>query len=123
MANGNNIFIVPGLTASADLSAKQYHIAKVSGARTVTFAAAAGEGFGVLQNAPTSGLTADVGTVGATKVVVGAAVAAGAKLTSNAAGRAVTATAGQKYILLALEAGGADGDIITAIYESDTVAV
>lgn len=55
---------------------------------------------------------ADIRLEGISKVVAGAAVAAFAPVTSNASGRAITATTGQRQAGVALEAASANGDII-----------
>jgi len=64
-------------------------------------------------------LTADAGSIvadvrieGISKVVAGAAVAIGAPVTSNASGRAVTATTGQRGAGVALQTAAANGDLI-----------
>lgn len=105
----------PGvLTASADLSAKQWLFVKVSGAGTVTVCAASTDvPVGVLQNKPTSGQEAEIDMDGITKVVAGAAVSAGAEVMSDANGKAITAaTAGNRIAGVALSAAGGAGEII-----------
>ena len=104
------------LTASADLSAKQYHAVKVSGALTVGLTSAAGEVcLGILQNAPASGYVADVMCSGVSKVISGAAIAAGAKLMAGADGRIITAaTTGSHVIGFALEAAANANEYISA---------
>lgn len=65
-------------TASADLSAKQYHFVKMSGAGTVDVTAAiTDKTIGVLQNTPKSGQAAEVVVFGITKVVADGILAAG----------------------------------------------
>lgn len=107
--------ILKGLTASADNTGKQYYCMKFSAANTVTVTAAIADAMGVLQNKPDSGEPADVlfGD-GEGLVLASAVIAAGAQLQSTAAGKAVTAVAGNglPVIGVALEAAGADGDII-----------
>jgi hypothetical protein len=60
----------------------------------------------------TLGIVADIRLEGISKVVAGAAVAIGAPVTSNASGRAVTATTGQRQAGIALSTAAANGDII-----------
>ena len=55
---------LPGLTANADLSAKQYYFVKLSGAGTVTVCSGVTDKpIGVLQNTPESGDAPVVPTV------------------------------------------------------------
>lgn len=117
MATENIQVTVTGMVAGESLTAKQYHIVKVGSAdNEVVAAAAASQGFGVVQNAPASGAPATVGIGGKTKIKIGAAVSRGAVLTADSAGKGVTATTGQKHVLMAMEAGTADGQIISAIF-------
>ena len=82
-------------TASADLSAKQYHFVKMSGNNTVTVCAAVTDvPIGVLQNAPTSGQAAEVCLFGISKVVADATLAAGDVIGTSADGQAQPLTVG-----------------------------
>ena len=84
-----------GLTASADLSAKQYYFVKVSGNNTVTVCAALTDvPIGVLQNAPASGAEAEVLCVGVTKISADAALTAGNLIGPSADGQADPRTIG-----------------------------
>lgn len=107
------------LTASADLRTHQYKFAKVSGAGTATVAAASTDAVvGVIQNKPNTGEEVELTVLGVTKVVAGAAVAAGAEVMSDASGRAITAAAaaGANRVLgYALDAASAAGEIITVL--------
>jgi hypothetical protein len=84
----------------ADLSEKQFYIVKETSAHKAVLAGAADAAIiGVLNNAPKPGWGADVAIIngnGTFKVVAGANIAYGAKLTSDANGKAVTATSGQR---------------------------
>ena len=76
-------------TASADLSAKQYHFVKMSGDNTVTVCAAITDvPIGVLQNNPKSGQAAEVCVFGVTKVVADGVLAAGNRIGTSADGQA-----------------------------------
>jgi hypothetical protein len=108
MATVNDILTIP-MAAAADLSAKQFYFCKVSAADTVNLAGDGELVLGVLTNAPASGAQADIQVVGVGKVTAGAAVAAGAKIASNASGQAVTAAIGDEVIGIALEAASASG--------------
>lgn len=89
MATEGQQIKLSGVTASADLSAKQYYFVKMSGVNTVTVCAAATEEpIGVLQNAPTSGQAAEVCVVGVTKVSSDAALTAGNLIGTSADGQA-----------------------------------
>jgi len=86
---------VGNFTASADLSAKQYHFVKMSGNNTVTVCAAITDvPIGVLQNTPTSGQAAEVCLFGITKVVADGTLAAGNVLGTSADGQADAIVAG-----------------------------
>jgi hypothetical protein len=107
-------------TASADLSAKQYHFVKMSGANTVTVTAAiTDKTIGVLQNAPTSGQTAEVCLFGITKAVADGTLAAGNTIGTSADGQVDAIAAGTDttvYVVgQALETAAA-GDITTIFF-------
>jgi hypothetical protein len=109
--------------AAGDLSAKQYLFMKLSAAQTVdTCSAVTDKSVGVLQNDPSAaGQVAVVAVAGTTKVIAGAAIAAGALVGPTAAGKAQTAVATQYARGVALEAAGADGDIIEILLVPMTV--
>lgn len=94
--------IVP---ATADLRTHQYKLITPAGVL-----AGAGVFALPLQDKPNTGQNATVGVAGVSKVVYGAAVAVGAKLASDANGKAITATAGQTVIGTARVAG-ANNDV------------
>ena len=105
------------IPAGADLSAKQYHLVKLSSGTVVACSALTDIPIGVLQNAPTSGKTAEVAVFGITKMVAGGALSVGALIGTTTAGRAVALTVGTdttKYIVgQVITAAGANGDVIT----------
>jgi uncharacterized protein YcfJ len=84
----------------ADLSEKQFYIVKETSAHKAVLAGAADVAIvGVLNNAPKPGWGADVAVIngnGTFKVVAGGNIAYGNKLTSDANGKAVLATTGQR---------------------------
>lgn len=100
--------------ASEALTAKQFYIMQMD----ANGACEIGEGatdllIGVLQNTPASGAAARVRFAGTSKVVASGVIAIGAYVTTDAAGKAVTTTTdGDLVVGQALEAAGADGDII-----------
>lgn len=110
---------IPGLSASADLSAKQYYFVKISGAGTVTVCAAATDKpIGVLQNAPTSGQAATVCAIGVTKVSCDADLAVGDVIGTSGDGQADAKTNGtdttEYAVGYVLDEPGAAGDLATA---------
>lgn len=108
------------LVAGADLSAKQYTFVKLNASGQAVAAAAATDiPIGVLQNAPTSGVEAEVLVSGGTKIVAGAAIGEGALIGTSATGKAVALVAGTdttKYVVgTLLTESAADGNIVTAV--------
>ena len=105
------------LEASGDLSASQF---RALVADSVGQAAVAGAGVaivGVLQNDPSAvDRAAGIMNTGITKMVSGAAVAAGAGVETDAVGRAITLAAGVR-IGTALEASAALGEIIAVLLD------
>lgn len=110
-------FKTPALVAAADLSAKQFLFVKVTAGLSVNVVAASTDApVGVLQNKPTQGQTAEIISVGVTKVQAGAAIAAGAEVMANASGQAITAaTTGNRINGIALEAAGGAGELIAVL--------
>jgi len=106
------------LTGGANLAAKQYHFLRISADYTVnTPGAAAQDIIGIQQddNCTAAGMGVLVRPIPAAPsslLKMGAAVAAGAPVTSDANGKGVTATTGQRYYARALQAATADGDIV-----------
>lgn len=108
------------LPAGADLSTKQYYFVKVnSSGNAVLCAAATDAPIGVLQNNPISGAEATIVVVGGTKLVAGAAIAAGIKIGTDSAGKADAKVAGtdttEYTVGQVLLASAADADVITAV--------
>ena len=106
-------------TASADLSAKQYYIVKMSGDNTVTVCAAVTDvPIGVLQNKPASGGQAVVRVCGMSKVRADATLAAGDIIGTSADGQAQPVTQGSEttvYNIGQAVTGGAAGTLQTAL--------
>lgn len=104
---------IPGMSASfvagGDLSSKQYHFVKLNtSGQVVIVAANTDKPFGILQNAPASGGTAEVMLYGISKVVADADLAIGDQIGSSADGQAATYAPGTdttKYIV---------GEVLTA---------
>jgi hypothetical protein len=115
-ARGEQVCI--GLVADADLSANQYQVVRVVSANRVNIASqnSVYRAVGVLQNTPkAAGREATIAVNGETKVMAGAAITAGLPISHNSSGRAIAATSGLAVLGFALEAAGADGDIIRAL--------
>ena len=107
-------------TAGEDLSAKQYHFVKLNAANSVHVCdTATDQILGVLQNAPASGEAANVMILGISKLTASAAIAAGANLSCDADGKAVTVTVGSDvttYVgAVALEAASAEDEVISCL--------
>lgn len=102
------------LKAAADLSTNQGYFVEVTAAQTVNVCNAITDiAVGVLRNKPdAAGKAAEVAIEGTTKVIAGAAIAAGAKVAPMASGKAQTAASTQFPRGIALDAAGADGDEI-----------
>jgi hypothetical protein len=116
VAYENIKYTVPGLQAGADLSAKQFYFVKNhTTAKQVVVAGDGEAAIGVLQDKPdAAGKSATVAVAPSTsKVVAGGAISAGAKVASDAAGKAATAASGEYVQGFALDASTADGDLIT----------
>jgi hypothetical protein len=98
--------------AAGDLTTKLFHAVRFSADYTVDASSAATQvGAGILQNEPgAAGRGARVRMLGTSVGVAGAAFAAGAKLTVNAAGRLITAAGGNQVYAIACQAALADGD-------------
>lgn len=108
------------LTASADLSGKQYYFVKVSGSGTVDVCSGATDKpVGVLQNKPVSGQAAEIVVIGVTKVSSDAGLTAGNLIGTSADGQADAKTPGTdttEYIVgQMLTTTGAAGVIGTAL--------
>lgn len=107
--------------AGADLSTTgQYRFVELGSGGTITVCNAAGEAaIGVLQNKPGSGQAGNVACVGSrTKVIAGAGVTAGAKVTTDNQGRAVTAASGNHVHGTACSTADAAGDVIEVLLHS-----
>ena len=118
MAFEANMICDGQMTASADLSAKQFHFVKMSGNNTVTVCSAVTDvPVGVLQNNPASGESAVVCIFGTSKVVADATLAAGNVIGTSADGQAQPLTVGTEttvYTCGQARNAAAAGDIVEA---------
>lgn len=118
MATENTISAI-SLPAAADLSAAQYKIVTVNSSGQAALANATSTVVGVLQNKPSAaGRVATIADRGVSKVVAGAAITAGARVTSDASGNAVAASiAGDAVLGIALT-GAASGDVFPVLIQT-----
>jgi hypothetical protein len=104
------------LEAGADLSAKQYFFMAIASDRQVDPAGAGLATVGVLQNKPSAaGQAAELQTLLISKVVAGEAIAIGASVASDAAGKARTAIAGDVIQGIAMTVAAADGEVLSVL--------
>ncbi|NIQ91029.1 MAG: DUF2190 family protein [Nitrospinaceae bacterium] len=116
MAYEGNLKCIPGIVAAADLSAKQFTFVKIdSNGQAAANTAEGAMVDGVLQNKPAAqGEAAAVAYAGVTKVVAGDTVAAGGKVISDTAGKAIPAATG-KFIRGTALTGGAADEVISIL--------
>jgi len=92
-ANGSNVLLATGIPTTVDHTANQYLFCKEDG----TLAVVADVATGVIQNDPdgtiSDGATISAARIGISRVVSGAAVAAGASVAPDATSKARTAVA------------------------------
>lgn len=107
------------LPASGDLSTKQYCGVTVNSSGQAAIADTDDQVIGVLQNKPTAaGQGATVAWGGVSKMTAGGSITAGARVTTDASGKAVAAaTAGDSVIGVAL-ASGSSGDVIAVLLKT-----
>lgn len=118
MAFEGDLDVLVGISAAADLSAKQFCAVKMSGDLAVAACSVAGErSVGILQNDPASGQSASVCHSGQCKAKLGATVAsAGLPLQCDANGALIPAVSGKFVIALSMQAG-ASGDIADVLVQ------
>jgi hypothetical protein len=119
MAYEGTLRIVPGLVAAGDLSAKQFHFARITATGVAANLVAGSMCDGVIQDDPDAiNKACSVAFSGVSKVVAGAAVLKGARVMCSAAARAITATSTNIGMGTALEAAAADGDLIAVLLDT-----
>lgn len=118
MSFQSNQLFMESRRAGEDLTAKQFHFVKLNAAGRVVACDTVGErAYGVLLNAIGNNKVAQISRgPGGSDVVAGAVIAGpGVELTTNAAGRAIPATANKHYVNgIAMKAASADGTVIGA---------
>lgn len=97
--------------AAADLSAKQYRFGKLTSSGPNVCSVAGERADFIIGNRPTSGKAVDAWVERAPMVELGGTVTLGDQLTTDANGKAVTASAGQYVNAIASESG-VSGDVI-----------
>lgn len=103
--------------AAADLSACQYHFVRLSAANAINIASLSTNSglVGVLLNKPQANEAGAVAYLGTSRITAGASITAGALITNNSSARAVAVASGGMAAGRALEAAGADGDVIDVL--------
>jgi len=108
---GEKVLYTDTYIAGADLSAKKYFAVKMAAGKVVL--AGAGESaIGILAVGEEKDKAVTVNLLGRCYAIAGAAFAAGANLTPDAAGKLVTAGANNAIIAVAKSAAGAANDIV-----------
>jgi hypothetical protein len=103
-----------GLTAGAAITKNRF--VKLSAAETVINTAAATDiPLGVATEAPANTFPCPIQIIGVAKVEAGAAVAAGAQVSSDASGRGITAAASSVSAGIAITAATAAGEIFAVL--------
>lgn len=100
--------------ASADLSGNQYYCVAL-GASGYALAGLGAAVDGILQDKPGSGESCSVQVDGISKAVAGAAIAKGDAVACDAAGKLKVAATGEYILGRALQAAGADGEVIAVL--------
>jgi len=101
------------VTATVDLTGSQYLLVQLDG----TLSGAGEYGF-VLVDAPASGSPGSIVVNGITKVVASTTVVAGVFVTSDAAGKAITATGTDVIVGLALTGAASADELFTIVVAS-----
>jgi hypothetical protein len=115
---GNNV-------AGVDLSANQFYCVKQSTStdRMVILANSGGEAIrGVLQNKPKASQATNICTLGITKAIIGATVATGVRLMTDASAKLITATGTNHCVAIAMEAGATNNIITVEVMDRGTIA-
>jgi len=100
------------LASDADLTGKEFYAAKRT-ATGVALCVAGDHCDGVISEGKAVGLHTSIKTGNQVKAIAGAAVAIGAKVSPNAAGKFITAASGAEVFGTAASAAGAANDLIT----------
>lgn len=105
--------------ATSSLVSKQFTFVDVDTSGGISSSTSGGDAIGVVQDKPAAASPGAVCRPGdITKIVAGGTFAAGDKLMSDSAGKAVVATTGG-YILGKALAAGASGKVTTMVFQPD----
>lgn len=114
----SKVLLKDSLPAGADLTGALFKFVKVNTSGQLVLPGTSGDQvYGVVSEVPASSATGSATTVdivGIVKVEAGATVATGANVMANAAGEAITATAGEAVAGICRK-GGDDGEIIEVL--------
>ena len=115
----------PGHKAAASLITKQFYCVKISAAGAVNVCSGAADKMvGILQNKPVAGEACEIPLSGIAKGIAAGVIAVGAWVGTDAAGKLVAKTTDKDFVYgQALEAAGADGDIIAVLIRPHYLAV
>jgi len=100
------------IVTAASFASAQYRFAKLDASGKVIVGTAGASSIGVVQNKPILGEVAEIVTAGVSKIVAGGAISAGASVTSDSTGRAVTVGGSDSISGYALTASQGAGELI-----------
>jgi hypothetical protein len=103
--------------ANADLSTKQYYIAKITTGGKAALCGDGELGVGIIQNKPAAGEAAVLAISGKVKAVAGGSVTVGGPVASDSNGKIVNAATGDYVLGTALQAASS-GDIFEIIFNN-----
>lgn len=114
MAISNRGTNLPGVVAAVDLSAAQHHFISIDASGNAALSGAGAVVDAVLENNPVAGVAVSLmGPGSIAKVVSAAAIAAGAKVASDASAEATTALSGNYIAGTALNATSGAGELVS----------
>lgn len=115
---------IPGVTAAADLSAKQYYMVTLASETTCNVAGAGEVAAGILINEPESGDACDIFSHGEGEVKVAAALVINSPFKSDASGLAVLADTDTDHIVgWTRSAATAAGDVVKCLVAPGSLSV
>lgn len=119
MATEENLTCI-SMPAAGDLSAKQFLFMAVDANGRIDISGAGADAIGVLQDKPAAiDRPGQVAVEGVSKVVCGAAVTAGNKVSSDAAGKAIPTSGSGKHVLGTARTTTANsGEIVEVVLDS-----
>lgn len=113
---------VQSFPAAVDMDLKVGFFVKIDSSGDADLAVAADTPDGVIVNVEKAGVGAMIGVMTTAgrlvPIAVGTAVSAGANISSDAAGKGITAvtTTFPNIVAIAIDAGAADGDLVTGLF-------